>query len=385
MLSRFRTSRAFTFFIVALLLCLCTLACASCGSTPTLSKSKQDALQKTLNAQMAKYKVPGAIVGMWFPDIGNWVVGAGKGDKSTGAAPKTTDRVRIGSITKTFTATVVLQLVDEGKLTLDDKLSKYEPQVPGADGITIRQLLNMTSGLFNYTDDKVFWTQFMNNPKAVWKPQQVVDIAIAHPAVFPPGQKYMYCNTNYVLLGMIIEKVTGKKAGDEITTRIIDKLGLKNTSFPMTTDMPTPYMHGYIPATGEPNDSGNLVDYSVYSPTPFWTAGGIISNLDDVKTWAQALGTGKLLSKQMHDEQLKFSAPNTESYGLGVMKGGSFLGHSGEVPGYNSSMYYDPAEKAWSITFINRYPSVIEGAADQINAALIKAMSSEPVPQPTSK
>jgi D-alanyl-D-alanine carboxypeptidase len=371
--------------MIALLLCFSVLACVSCGSTGTLSKSKQDALQKTLNEQMAKYKVPGAIVGMWFPDEGNWVVGAGKGDKSTGAAPKTTDKVRIGSITKTFTATVVLQLVDEGKLTLDDKLSKYEPQVPGADGITIRQLLNMTSGLFNYTDDKAFWAEFMKTPEATWTPQQVVDIAIAHPAVFQPGQKYMYCNTNYILLGMIIEKVTGKKAGDEITTRIIDKLGLKNTSFPMTPDMPNPYMHGYVPATGEPNDSGNLVDFSIYSPTSFWTAGGIVSNLDDVKTWAQALGTGKLLSKEMHAEQLKFSAPNTESYGLGVMKGGAFLGHSGEVPGYNSSMYYDPAAKAWSIAFINRYPSVIEGAVDQINAALIKVMSTEPMPQQTGK
>ena len=125
MYSRIRSSRYFTLLIVALVLCLTTLVCVSCGSTTALSKSKQASLQKTLNEQMARYKVPGAIVGMWFGKQGTWVVGAGKGNTSTGAAPQTTDKTRIGSISKTFTATVILQLVDEKKLSLDDKLSKY--------------------------------------------------------------------------------------------------------------------------------------------------------------------------------------------------------------------------------------------------------------------
>jgi len=326
---------------------------------------------------MAKYKVPGAIVGMWFGKQGTWVVGAGKGNTSAGAAPQTTDKTRIGSISKTFTATVILQLVDEKKLSLDDKLSKYEPQVPGADGITVRQLANMTSGLYNYTDDPAFWTAFQKSPKTTWAPQQMVDIATAHPAVFPPGQRYMYCNTNYILLGMIMEKVTGSTAAKQITTRIIDKLGLKNTSFPMTPDMPTPYMHGYIPATGQPNGSGTLTDLSIYSPTPFWTAGAMVSNLDDLKIWAQALATGKLLSKQMHAEQIKSTAPNTQGYGLGIMIAGHGLGHSGEVPGYNSSMYYFATVNSTSIVLINRYPSTIEGAADEINTALITTMSAK--------
>ncbi len=385
MFKRFITSRLLVVCIAALLLSGCALACVSCSSSKSLSQSKQDELKKTLTQGMAGFKVPGAIVGMWFPDQGNWVVGQGVGDKSTGAAPQTTDKVRIGSLSKTFTATVMLQLVDEKKLSLDDKLSKYEPQVPGADGISIRQLLNMTSGLFNYTDDESFWTRFQSNPNAAWAPEQMVDIAIAHPAVFPPGQKYMYSNTNYILLGMIMEKVTGNKAGDEITTRIINKLGLKNTSFPMDTKIPSPYMHGYLPAETGNNDSSNLVDFSIYSPTPFWTAGGMISNLNDLKTWAEALGTGKLLSKQMHDEQVKFTAPNTDSYGLGVMHAGTAMGHSGEIPGYNSSMYYIPTTKSVSIVLINRYPSKIEGAVDVINGALIKTMIGQtPASTPSS-
>ena len=373
--------RVITILAVVLLLCFSAVALASCGSSSSgsLSKSKQDSLQKTLDAQMAKYKVPGAIVGMWFSEQGTWVVGSGKGDKSTGAAPNTSDKVRIGSITKTFTATAVLQLVDQKKISLDDKLSKYEPQVPDGDGITIRQLLNMTSGLFNYTDDQAFWNEFIKDPSAVWPPQKMVDIATSHPAVFPPGQQYMYCNTNFVLLGMIIENVTGKTAGEVITTGIIDKLGLKNTSFPTSTQIPAPYMHGYWPAKGQPTGSGNLADISIYSPSPFWTAGGMIGNLDDLKIWAQALSSGKLLSKEMHAEQVTFAAPNTPSYGLGVMGGaGKFVGHSGEVPGYNSSMYYFTSSKSTSIVLINRYPSSIEGVADTINGELIKVMAPTP-------
>jgi len=378
-----KTKSGAGYLVIAILSCLCALTCFSRGSTHTLSK--RDILKKILDSQMAKYKVPGAIVGMWFPGNGTWVMGAGQGDINTGAAPVQTDKLRIGSLTKTFTATVVLQLVDEKKLSLDDKLSKYEPQVPGADGITIRQLLNMTSGLFNYTDDAAFWDEFKKSPGAAWAPQRMVDIAIAHPAVFSPGRKYMYCNTNYILLGMIIEKVTARTAGDEITTRIIDRLGLKNTSFPMTPDLPGTYMHGYVPAEGEKNGTGKFEDLSICSPTPFWTAGGIISNLDDLKIWAQALATGKLLSKQMHAEQVKFSAPNTKSYGLGVMNAGIALGHSGEVPGYNSSMYYFPSSKSTSITLINRYPSSVEGAADNINFTLVNTMAPELFKKQTGK
>jgi len=382
MFPRPRTHRAHTFFVAAFLLCLAALvggASFASAATPRLSASLQAELQATLDAQMARYKVPGAIVGMWFPTKGDWVVGSGVGDKSTGAAPRTADHVRIGSITKSFTATVVLQLVDEKKLALTDKLSKYAPWAPNAKGITIRQLLNMTSGLYNFTDVPGFWEKFLADPAAIWTPRRLVDLAIANPAAFPPGQEYMYCNTNYVLLGMIIEKVTGRTAGQEITRRIIHRLGLKHTSFPMTTALPAPYMPGYVPADGEPNDSGDLRDLSIYSPTAFWTAGGMVSTLGDLKIWMKAIVTGKLLSKRMHAAQLKFSAPNTASYGLGVMNAsGVAFGHSGEVPGYNSSMYYIPAAKAIGITLIDRYPSAIEGAADQIDFALIDVLAGDP-------
>lgn len=363
------------FFMAALLLCSLTTAWSADIPSPGLGEAKRESLRETLDAQLARYKIPGAIVGMWFPGIGDWVAAVGVGNLGSGEAPKPADRVRIGSITKSFTATVVLQLVDEGKLSLDDHLSNWEPQVPGADGITVRQLLNMTSGLYNFTAVPEFWEAFQRDPGVLWRPQQLIDLAIAHSPEFPPGQEFMYCNTNYILLGLIIEKVTGRTAGEEITARIIDRLGLKDTSFPTTPDIAEPYMRGYVPAAGEEDGSGRLAELGQCSPTPFWTAGGMIGTLDDLKTWIEAIKTGVLLSPEMHAEQLNFSAPNTEFYGLGVMNaGGVLVGHSGEVPGYNSSIYYIPSLDAISITLINRYPSEIEGAADQVNLALIKAM-----------
>ena len=190
-LSRLR--RGLALLALALLAACAALAGVAGASPPTLGDAKRAALEQTLGAQMAEYNVPGAIVGLWFPGIGDWVVGTGQRDLSTGSAPQATDFLRIGSITKSFTATAVLQLVDQNKLALGDNLSKYEPWVPGAKRISIRQLLNMTSGLYNFTDVPSFWTRVLAHPDATWAPRQMVALAIAHKAVFPPGRKYMYC------------------------------------------------------------------------------------------------------------------------------------------------------------------------------------------------
>lgn len=369
--------------VLVLLLGLAAVGVTSgCSSgTQKLSKDLQDKLSKVVDAQMVKYGVPGAMFGIWIPGKGEWVVTKGKADLKTGAAPQVSDHVRIASITKTFTSTVILQLVDEGKVKLEDTLNKYDlgVTVPNSDKITVRNLLNMTSGLFNYTNDtENFWQPFLSDRTKPWTPKQVVDIAIAHGAVAPTGGAYDYNNTNFVLLGMIIEKVTGSTAQKEITTRIIDKLGLKNTSFPMDPAMPSPYMHGYM-ADPNLNDPGAAAtqDTSIETPTPFFTAGAMISNMADMKTWVHALATGELLSPAMHTEQLTFGPPNTASYGLGVMGGAKIVGHSGEIPGYNSCVYtMTGGNGATFIVFLNRYPSKIEGASDQFLIELVKAVDS---------
>jgi D-alanyl-D-alanine carboxypeptidase len=376
--------RIFHVFIMFLLLSLTVLSVSSCSTSTSggqpFSQDVQDKLNNAVDVKMAEFGVPGVIVGVWVPGKGEWISCKGKADINTGALPTIYDHVRIASISKTFTATVILQLVDEKRLTLNDTLDMFDlgVTVPNRDKITIRNLLNMTSGLFNYTADaEKFWTKFLAAPTATWTPKELVDITIAHGAVSPPGQNYDYNNTNYILLGMIIEKRTGNTVGAEIKSRIIDKLGLTNTSFPTTTEMLTPFMHGYMPDSTIGGDIGGLavIDMSIETPTAFFTAGGMISDLIDIKSWLHALATGILLSPEMHKEQLTFASPNTSSYGLGVMNGGIFIGHSGEITGYNSSAYTQVGGNGTTIiVFTNRYPSKIEGAADQFTSAIYKVI-----------
>jgi D-alanyl-D-alanine carboxypeptidase len=383
-LSNFARPALFYVFMMFLLLSIMALGASSCGTSKSggqsFSQNVQDKLNEVVDAKMTEFGVPGVIVGVWVPGKGEWISCKGVGDIKTGTGPAVHDHVRIASITKTFTATMILQLADEKRLKLTDTLDMYDlgVAVPNRDKITIRNLLNMTSGLFNYTNDQNFWVKFLADPTAAWTPKQVVDMSIAHGVVAPPGQGYDYNNTNYVLLGMIIEKLTGNTVGAEIKSRIIDKLGLQNTSFPATAEMPVPFMHGYMPDTAAGGDTSGpaIIDMSVESPTPFFTAGGMISDLMDIKTWLQALASGELLSPEMHKEQLTFASPNTSSYGLGVMNGGIFIGHSGEITGYNSSAYTQAGGNgATIIVFTNRYPSKIEGAADQFTSAILKAIA----------
>lgn len=335
----------------------------------------QKQFDRVVSEKLAKYNVPGAIVGVWVPGVGDWIFVNGKADIKTGQPPAITDQVRIGSVTKTFTATVVLQLAGEGKLSLEDKLSKYDFKVPNADKITIRQLLNMTSGLFNYTNDKAFSEAVVANFQKAWAPQDLISVASAHPVNFEPGAKYDYCNTNYILLGMIIEKVTGNKIGDEIQKRIINKIGLKNTYFAENSEMPNTYMHGYLAADIRKPRSEKLADITRMNPSLGWAAGSMVSNLEDMKIWVKALANGTLLTPEMHQAQITFLSPNTRAYGLGIMNGGIVIGHSGEIFGYNSSVYFSPKTDMTMIVFVNRYPAYEEGVSDKILIELIKILN----------
>lgn len=379
---RYRSLLKTATVVLLALLPLGTGACGN-GSEPQFSSEVQEKFAKAVDDKMAEYGVPGAIVGVWIPGEGEWLSVRGKADLQTGAVPKLTDSVRAGSITKTFTATTILQMVDDKKLSLSDTLAdlKLGVKVPNADRITVRNLLNMTSGLCNFTANPKFWTDFYANPARPWTPEELVALTEGCTPPDEPGSKYDYNNTNYILLGLIIEKRSGRPAWEEITRRTIDRLGLRNTRFPMGPEMPEPFLHGYTTTldNSSTTDIKSLNDISVHSPTAWWTAGAIISNLHDLKTWLKALSEGSLLSPEMHAEQLKFSAPNTTNYGLGIMNGGTFIGHSGEVPGYNSSAYTQPGTmNATIVVLINRYPAAKEGISDQILSSLLKVINEMP-------
>src|SRR6266480_487306 len=240
-------------FVFALSLCVCLVvsACSSAGTvltqaTPTVEvPAFAVKLQPLLVAKMQQLRIPGAIIYVDDPGQGSWITTLGTSDLATRAPMNVNSHMRIGSITKTFTATVILQLVDEGKLRLDDPVAKYLPQVPNGANITIRELLNMTSGLFNYSNDQGFQQA---DPSRVWDPKELVAIAFRHRPYFAPGQGLHYTNTNYILLGMLIEQIPGMPVEKAFQQRIFTPLGMESSSFPplASSAIPDPHPHGYV-------------------------------------------------------------------------------------------------------------------------------------------
>ncbi len=358
----FLSSTGRPFPILRLTLCatllLLALPLASCGRGPKPAPSFSEGLRRDMEAVvrgiMEQEGIPGAVVGVWVPDKGEWVGAFGLADIESGRSMSASDKVRIASNTKTFTATLVLMLADEGLLSLDDRLGKYVRGVPYGDEITIRQLLNMTSGIFSFSEDEGFLDAFTSDPLMKMAPQQSLDIALAHPPDFPPGQGWHYSDTNYELLGMIAEQVTGDHVEDEIRERIIEPLGLSHTSFPTTPDMPEGHSRGYVL-----REDGTMMDYTRVSPSVPWAGGAMISNLEDLRIWAKALAVGELLSEEMHEQQLDWvevpELANVEGkYGLGMMSLGGFLGHNGAIFGYNSTVLYLPEGDATIVVLANK-------------------------------
>jgi D-alanyl-D-alanine carboxypeptidase len=361
--------------IVASLLVLPVL-CGACGE-PSFSSETQQKMEKVVDDVMSGEHIPGVIVGVWVPGRGTWVQAKGEADVKTARRIEQSDRVRIASNTKPFTATVILQLAEEGKLSLDDKLEKFIQGVPYGNEITIRQICNMTSGIFSFTEDEQFNKEFTENPLMRFTPQQAVDIALKHQPYFPPGQGWHYSDTNYEILGMIIEKVTGRRAGNEITGRIIKPLRLKNTSFPVTPDITGKNSRGYVYMEGK-----GLLDYTRINPDIPWTGGAIVSNLSDMKAWAKALAEGELLSEKMHKEQTDWvsTGAGRTKYGLGVMNVDGFIGHHGAIFGFNSVFLYYPEEEATIVVFTNQSTNSSNEAAD-IFIGLLEVLFPEKIPK----
>ncbi|MFE0647850.1 serine hydrolase domain-containing protein [Streptomyces sp. NPDC059534] len=321
---------------------------ATALATPALAAPahRQDhaATQQALDAAVAE-GVPGAVA-----------QARDGGDRWTGTAGerKGNDRYRVGSITKTFTATVLLQLQAEGRIDLDDPVEKWLPGVVrgnGHDGrkITVRQLLNHTSGIYSYTEDpafqeKVFGPGFLEHRYDTWTPRQLVGVAMAHRPDFTPGTAWNYSNTNFVLAGMVIEKVTGRTYGKAVENRIIKPLKLRATTVPGTRSaMPEPSSPAYSKLSRDPNSPVHEV--SALNPSIAGAAGEIISDSRDLQTFYRALLKGRLLTKEGLKEMtttvtISPDYPNV-SYGLGLMKeklscGTEVWGHGGGIHGSSS-------------------------------------------------
>ncbi|HDR8065889.1 serine hydrolase domain-containing protein [Bacillus thuringiensis] len=271
-----------------------------------------------------------------------WSYAAGVADLSNKKPMKTDFRFRIGSVTKTFTATVVLQLAGENRLNLDDSIEKWLPGVIQGNGyddkqITIRQLLNHTSGIANYTRSKDF---NMMDTKKSYTAEGLVKMGISMPPDFAPGKSWSYSNTGYVLLGILIEKITGNSYAEEIENRIIEPLELSNTFLPGNSSVipGTKHARGYIQLDG----ASEPKDVTYYNPSMGSSAGDMISTADDLNKFFSYLLGGKLLKEQQLKQMLTTVPTETDELGdsgLGIFKmklpnGVSIWGHGGTIPGF---------------------------------------------------
>lgn len=303
-----------------------------------------------------------------------WQGASGVGDLRTGRPAPVNGRVRIGSTTKTFVATVLLQLVGEGRLRLEDSVERHLPQlVPGGDAITVRQLLSHTSGLFDYTEDQqavpLTGTAFLEQTRfRTFKPHELVKIATRHEPYFPPGTSFRYSNTGYVLAGLVIHKVTGRPYGEEIERRILRPLGLTRTTVPGTsTAVPGPHPHGYL--TVRTGDSIEKVDVTRMNPSWAFSAGEMISTPYDLNRFFQALLGGKLLRPaQLQTMRTAVATdPQGVAYGMGLWSqkrpcGVKVWGHGGRLPGFKTTVLRsDDGERALTLMYS---PSTTNGVPE---------------------
>lgn len=286
--------------------------------------------------------VPGALAVARTP-AGLRRAAAGLGRREPRVALRASDRFRIASVTKTFVATLVLELAADGRLRLGDSIERWLPGlVPGGRNVTLRELLAHTSGLADYDADPKWQAARIADPGRSWTARELVTVAAAQPRLFAPGTSWSYSNTNYVLLGLVVEAATGRPLSQELRDRLLAPLGLRSTSFPSATSIGGRFAHGYVVGRPPlPIPEGTLVDVSSVLAPSAWGAGQIVSNADDLVRFFTALVRGRILPHAQLQAMTSDAA--RYGYGLGVRiattQCGRAVGHNGDIPGYRNVVW----------------------------------------------
>ena len=299
-------------------------------------------------------------------------VAVGKGNLETGQAPPMDGEVRVGSASKTFVAVVVMQMVQEGKVGLDEPIETYLPGLikgEGVDGskITVRQLLQHTSGLPDFDETLFGTTDVFQYRHHYVTPRDVLDSALSKPAQFEPGTQWKYTNTNYIVLGMLVERVSQRPVGEQIDERIVKKLGLSHTYFPAPGEEK---IRGTHPRGYHLSAEGKLEDITEMDPTWGWAAGAMVSTPSELNTFFQAVFDGRLLTQASIQEMKKGVdiGSGGRVYGLGLIGtplscGGTAWGHGGDIAGYHTRGGVGPDGTAVTVA-VTALPTAI---ADQNN------------------
>jgi D-alanyl-D-alanine carboxypeptidase len=307
---------------------------------------------------MDQYGIPGAVAGVRSPGEPDWVQASGFADAASGTMSSLGAHFSIRSVTKSFTVTLILQLVRDQVLTLDDKLAKFVPGIPDGEIITVADLAGMQSGIFDYSKTDAFAKAFGGNLQRAFTEQELVAYAIPESPAFVPGAQYDYSNTNTVLLGMIVEQLTGLPLDQALALRIFQPLGLAHTSYPYTVPLPEPH-----PTPYEVDDRSHALEVlPLINPTSLAGAGAIVSTLEDMLTWARALGTGSLIGPQLQQQRMDRSRPATngplyDRYGLGIGLRKGWWGHTGFGIGFTAAAFFDPRTESSIAVLVNSTPS----------------------------
>ncbi|MEU7039570.1 serine hydrolase domain-containing protein [Streptomyces varsoviensis] len=305
-----------------------------------------DPVRRGLDRLVREDRYPAALAAVTGRDGRTRNAAAGVADLRTGAKAPVDGQIRAASVTKSFTATVVLQLVGEGEVALDAPVDAYLPGLLRGDGIdgrriTVRQLLQHTSGLPDYTP---YLDDLVANRHRYYEPRTLLDVALRHKAGFEPGTGWRYCNTDYVVAGLLIERVTGRPVGEEITRRVIDRVGLRHTYFPAQGEqtLRDTHPHGYVATKPD----APLLDVTEMDPSAAWAGGALISTPSELNRFFRALLDGELLHPgQLAQMRTTVAIPADAGYppgtrfGLGLASyrlscGGLMWGHDGDFLGY---------------------------------------------------
>lgn len=348
--------KKYHFIILSLVLIagISVFSCAKDSAYNFVQQSPIDRLKAVTDSVITNTQVPGIVALVVDHKQGiNWMYTAGLSDISNKLPMDSNFTFRIASCSKTFVGTVLLQLVDEGKLTLADKLSKFFPDYPKADSITIAMLGNMTSGVFDFFADPQFINSYSSNPLKVYSSLELANLGFSNPFSFAPGNGWAYSNTGSVVLGLLIEKVTGKTLEAEINDRIIVPMQLSHTGCKRTgIDFPGPHARGYY--FPDINNYGDMT-------TPFdisraWAAGNIYSKPRDLQRFVEKLVEGGFLSDSLQSRRLSdmhYVGGLFGSYGLCLLKHGSFYGHGGTLWGFTSVMFHSIQRHCTIIIYFN--------------------------------
>lgn len=374
-------NRAIQKTLVVLIICLLSSSAAQ-SQTPL-----KTALQLKLDEWHKAGNFPGATLGVVLANGESFGLSVGYSDREMKTPMKATDKMLAGSVGKTFAAATALQLVKEGKIGLDDKVEKFlggEPwfsRLPNARDITIRQLMNHTSGLVRYEFKEQFTKDLTANPEKFWKPAELVAYLLDEKAPFEAGKGWDYSDTNYIVLGMIIEKVTGRKFYDEANRRLLKPLKLTGT-IPQDGPRLKGVVQGYAGANNPFGGKDAMIVNGRFAINPQfeWTGGGYASTAEDLARWAKMIYEGRAFSADLLPQVLEgVPAPmlgRETKYGLGVIirktPAGVSYGHSGFFPGYMTDMMYFPEQKVAVAVQVNT--SVGRNLGKPLSRVLVEMM-----------